>query len=814
VTIDGTTQGGYAGAPLIELDGSLAGTAVNGLNITSRASTVRGLVINRFSGAGIQLTTTGDNTIEGNFIGTDATGSSDLGNGGYGVVVSDAPNNTIGGIAAGARNVISGNDLGGITLFGAGAIGNRILGNYIGTDATGVTALGNYFGILMGTDNTTIGGTEAGARNVISGNSHRGVRMVGGSGNQVLGNYIGTDATGAVGLGNGGGVELEGASNTTVGGTGDGARNLISGNGFDGVSIEASGGVATGNQVLGNYIGTDAAGTSLLGNAGYGIRVGSGAGNNTIGGTAAGAGNVISGNGSGGLAISGSGSPGIEVLGNYIGTDISGKADLGNNGDGIFVSNADTTIGGTSAEARNVVSGNARSGIEFGSLASGSQMLGNYVGTDAAGTAALGNDENGVLVVGDVSIGGTGAGTTNVIAFNGTNGILVAGGTDNALRRNSTFSNGTLGIDLGSDGITPNDPADADEGPNHRQNFPVLTFAGSNIGETVVQGTLNSTPAKTFDIEVFSSPACDPLGYGEGKAFMASALVTTNSDGDGSFEVSFPTASLAGNLITSTATDSSGNTSEFSACLALGDPKADLSLSMADSPDPVAAGTVLTYHLTVTNNGPNIATGATLADTLSSKLIYQSATPSQGSCTKVATTVTCDLGAIAGHDSATVDIMVIATTAGVTTNTANANANEADPNASNNSATATTTVTPNGICTVMGTSGDDYLKGTSGDDVICGLGGADTILPGAGNDSVFGGDGDDLVKGGPGNDVLRGEAGNDLVIGGLGGDTLEGGDGDDTLKSRDRVSGNDSVDGGAGTDRCTADAGDTVVNCP
>ena len=293
IYLDGQTQAEFTTAttPIIELDGTAAG-GVNGLALVagSAGSTIRGFVINRFGDSGIVINgaTASGNTISGNYIGTDVTGVLDLGNIADGVEIIDAPTNIIGGTLAGARNIISGNDDDGVEISGATATGNTVLGNYIGTDVTGLLGLGNADeGIeISNASGNTVGGTIAGARNVISGNGDIGIKIdnIGAVGNVVLGNYIGTDVTGAVDLGNStDGIEISDAPNNTIGGTIAGARNIISGNDDNGILI--AGVTATGNIVQGNYIGTDVTGTLDLGNAEHGIFINA-APSNTIGGSA------------------------------------------------------------------------------------------------------------------------------------------------------------------------------------------------------------------------------------------------------------------------------------------------------------------------------------------------------------------------------------------------------------------------------------------------------------------------------------------------------------------------------------------------
>ena len=220
-----------------------------------------------------------DNTVEGNYIGTDAMGTSAMPNGEYGVEMTKATNNMIGGTAAGAGNVISGNLYSQVDIFGSGTSGNTLEGNYIGTDDSGTTMVaGGYYGVSIdyGAADDTIGGTTAGARNVISGNAIDGVDInsagvssndPGTSGNVVEGNYIGTDVTGTQPLGNGSGVEIYGGtSDNTIGGTSSGAANLIADNSGVGVFVGNNNtDAAIDNAILNN---------SIYGNGGLGIDLG------------------------------------------------------------------------------------------------------------------------------------------------------------------------------------------------------------------------------------------------------------------------------------------------------------------------------------------------------------------------------------------------------------------------------------------------------------------------------------------------------------------------------------------------------------
>src|SRR5262245_15376464 len=309
VTIDGSTQPGFTGSPIIELDGSRAGADVDGLRITAGSSVISGLVINRFSSDGIELSGNGGNIVKGCFIGTDATGTVDLGNAFRGLNIASS-NNTIGGTTAAARNVISGNNNTGIFMT-AGTTGNLVQGNFIGTNAAGTGAIGNGTGVATegqsgNSASHTIGGTALGARNIISGNNGPGISIGGTlSGSLVQGNFIGTDVTGSVAVGNvSDGVIINfGSANNTIGGTTAAARNVISGNGGNGVRSDYHP-----NTVQGNFIGTQANGVSPLGNGLNGVLVNSTV-DNAIGGPASGASNTIAFNGGAGVLVLGTSSP-------------------------------------------------------------------------------------------------------------------------------------------------------------------------------------------------------------------------------------------------------------------------------------------------------------------------------------------------------------------------------------------------------------------------------------------------------------------------------------------------------------------------
>lgn len=571
LTIDGTTQPGYAGTPIIEVttDGQVIG---DGLTITDGSSVLRGLVLNRFRGHAIKIESGGGNIIEGNYIGTDASGNAPAANYQNGVFIVGSTNNRIGGTTAAARNVISGN-FGNAVHMALGASGNSVQGNYIGVNAAGTTILSNENGVVIfnNAHNNTIGGTTAAARNIISGNRSYGVQVESNSnGNVVEGNFIGTNAAGDAALNNTSvNIRIASSSNTRIGGLtsspGAAPGNVV-------VSIFVVSG--TGTLIQGNLIGTNATGTARIQNFGIGVMVW---GDTLVGGSTSGMGNVISGFNNTAIATANAGAG--SIVGNYIGTDITGTKAIGN-GIGITIIGniKDTKIGGTTAAERNIISGNA-TGIELQN--SSAIIKGNYIGTDVSGTTALPNTASGIVVTRNSSgntIGGTETGARNIIAFNGGNGITVLpdsspffSSTKNVIRGNSIHSNAGLGIDLGANGITFNDSGDSDSGPNSLQNHPIVLSVTTGA-TSVIQGTLNSTASSSFTLDFYASNACNPSGYGEGAHHIGTAAVTTDANGNAGFNLPLSSSLPAGQAVTATALDTFGNTSEFSVCYEVGAP--------------------------------------------------------------------------------------------------------------------------------------------------------------------------------------------------------------------------------------------------
>jgi uncharacterized repeat protein (TIGR01451 family) len=564
VTIDATSQPGFAGQPVVQLSHGQTFPFNDGLTVgsTGGGTTIRGFVINGFVN-GVRVFSS-NNVIEGNYIGTDPTGTQAVPNStgvslnGLGFTVNA---NRVGGTTAAARNVISGNSNFGVAIFGGSA--------------------------------ASFGPAEAAAETA--------------SANLVYGNFIGVDVTGNAALANDGdGVYIADATANLVGDTTAGARNVISANDGTGVEIfrnftfEST----AGNLIQGNFIGLNAAGTAGLGNVGDGVVV---EGNSiTVGGTSAAARNVISGNGGAGVEIGAF----IPSLGGVIG---AGPAERGESGARVETDLAQNTL-----------------------------VQGNYIGTDAAGTGNVGNSAQGVAV-GTTStprpntvnntVGGTAAGAANVIAFNSTDGVALLSGSGNAVLSNSIFNNGGLGILRAA-------------GANNDQAAPALTSAVNTPTGVSVTGSLQSTPNTGFTIQFFSNQTCDPSGFGEGQTFIGSTAGTTDANGLLNFVANLTATTTAGQIITATATSAANNTSAFSNCQTVED-RADLALTLAASPPLVSPNSTATFTITLTNNGPSNANLVTVTASLSQNLTNVTCTATNGGvCSGTGTTRTITFGTL------------------------------------------------------------------------------------------------------------------------------------------------------------------------
>jgi hypothetical protein len=603
-TIMGPGAGNNAGLT-ITLDGSNISSQVDGLAIAAGNSTVQGLVIQNFYND-IHLMTNGNDTIAGNDLGSDSADSSNTG-----VFVDNVAINTIGGVTPGALNVVGGQT--GILMQGAGATGNYVDGDYIGTDGSQLLNSG-FFGVIIqdGSDNNVVGGTAPGAGNVISPlgwgiwlDFDGGVPV---SGNLIQGNYIGPNAAGdaePTGVVGGQGLGFykrfegvtisNGSSDNTIGGATSSARNVISGWAYQ-VRINNPVGAPepTGNVVEENYIGTTADGSAVLGpvaSHGDGVIQGPGVGNTTI------SGNLISGVGTA-VVLDGSGTL---VQGNLIGTNAAATGSIPN-AVGIQDFGNNNLIGGTAPVDDNTIGNSSALGVReagTGGAIEGNSIYGNAgpgveisgTGNSIDGNSIYANTGPGVWVQSDPFGSADPFGSFS-------DGVA----TSDSIEGNSIYGNGGLGIALGSIAVDVNgnpltlsqvqasvqsNPGlwDHDEpsstvvfndevfvdnlqhdGGNNDQNFPVLNSASSSTTSTFISGTFSEAaePDETLTLDFYANTSADPTGYGQGQTYLGSRTIDTDASGNASFNADFAVGNLTTDWISATATDQKGDTSEFS----------------------------------------------------------------------------------------------------------------------------------------------------------------------------------------------------------------------------------------------------------
>lgn len=611
VTVEGCRIGTNASAT--DSLPNLQGIAIN----NSYGNTIGGNVAyssrNIISGntdGGVVINGTGsyNNTLFGNFIGTDITGSTRIDNG-NGVVIMNSGNNTIGGHTAFERNIISGNFEAGVILNGSGADNNMIKGNYIGTDSTGTQILYNHAGIIIKSNSKSniIGGSAcSNEKNIISGNSEIGIYIEASDSNIMLGNYIGPDVTGLnmLKLGDSlfqaNGVEFNTVSKGNIlGGHNSTERNIISGNrvygviyygqahdnttinNFIGVDVSGvkkmpnatgicvdggsnynkmynnviSGNISYGifivttgtyyNEVKGNLMGTDANGMDTVAND-IAILLGGGAKYNIIGGYGVTDKNIISGNRYEGIEIADIGTDHNQIIGNYIGTNILSDASLPNHiGVGV-ATNPHNNIFDS-----NVVSGNKRFGFLFYEHADSNILINNRIGVADDGITSLRNNISGVVIMQSSKSNIVGMdGKGNIIANADSSGVVIGDNDSkfNTISSNSIYNNNMPGIVLLTNGA------------NDGIFTPVITTAGyyAPTQKTTILGQIASTVPQIIRIEVFKAER-NTGGYYEGKKYLGFSQTGL----DGMFCVIVDSL-VIGDSIVATATDEKGNSSMFS----------------------------------------------------------------------------------------------------------------------------------------------------------------------------------------------------------------------------------------------------------
>lgn len=504
--------------------------------------------------AGIVLNGTGtrNNNIKGNYIGVDITGSLSISNHTGVMLMSNSNKNTIGGTSSNERNVVSGNFEIGIYIEASDS--NTVIGNYLGPDASGENMLvkndtaiqGNGIELNTVSKYNVVGGTSSSERNIISGNRVYGLVYYGNSSfNNTSGNFIGTNVSGTKKLPNATGICVDGGSHhNTIN------NNLLSGNYSYGIFFVTTG--TNYNVFKGNKIGVNSMITDTIPNY-IGLIIAAGTKYNEIGGTSPGEGNLITGNYYNGIELADAGTDNNNISGNQIG---SVNALPGNyNGIAIATNPQQNLI------YRNTITKNKFTGIILFENASNNFIRQNYIGTDESGTADLGNGSSGIILVEGSSGNEI---FQNKIAYNDTAGIILYGNDTrfNTISQNSIFQNSLTGIDIFPFGFNANDPGDIDSGPNDMMNSPVFTSTIYNPadGKLWLNGTIDynvSNPAGII-IEVFKSIG-DSMGYGQAIEYLGNAVV----DASGHWFNAFPGAT-DGEKLLATATDLNGNTSEFS----------------------------------------------------------------------------------------------------------------------------------------------------------------------------------------------------------------------------------------------------------
>ncbi len=711
VTIDGSTQPGYSNAPVVELSGANAGANANGFKIAAGNCVIRALAVNRFKNDGIQITNGVGSRVEGCYLGVAPDGFTRRGNGAAGVRIAGVNfgvqttgTNVIGGEAAAAHNLISAN-LYGIWL--SETTDNLIAGNIIGADATGSFDVGNTnMGIFCyyQAGLNVIGGTNAGARNLISGNGEEptlyagdGIRLDSSSSNSIFGNFIGVNVDGTYAIPNGEhGVNIQYGLFNLVGGAAAGQSNLISGNLVHGVNLGGSGGgesifnyagtpppLPDGNVIQGNLIGVTLTGALPLGNGYDGVYLN--ANFNTVGGTNAGAGNVIAYNGNNGVEVGYH--PGNLVLGNSIYANTNLGIDLG----GDYVTYNDAGDGDTGANnfqnypvlSRAVT--NAAQTIITASLNSANNLTYRVELFDNPTNDPSGYGE-GQTYLGFTDVTTDGGGN---VSFTFTNPAALPLGhyltaTATAPDGNtSEFSFARKVVSANTLDLAVTLAESADPVP-HFTNF-TYTITATNYGPT--NATAVFVTNRLSSGLTFVSAAAS-----QGSAPQSAGVVTWNvgalADGVGAslvITVHGNVTALESNSVVAVAAQVENDTSNNSAVETTSIGIADLGMSLADSPDPVVAGHPLTYTLTVTNLGPDAASGSVANFYLDGSQVFNGASISQGTFAQYGNFIQATFNTINAHAIATLTVTAIPTAVGTNFSNGNLSRLEYDPDTVNDS---------------------------------------------------------------------------------------------------------------------------------
>ncbi len=715
VSIDGSTQPGFSSPPIIGISGTQL-SAGDGLSILASNTSIQSLAIFGFSkGDGIKITASKVN-VQGCNIGVDQSNASAVANK-IGIEIVGGQNNVIGGTGSLSPNMISGNSTNGI-LIDSNASNNAVLGNFIGTDNTGLIAIANGgIGVYVKGTKNRIGGDQAGQGNVISGNGGNGIQLEGffSSGNNLIeGNKIGVSSDASQPLGNkGAGIFLFVSDSNTIGGTTSGALNVIGGNGplSDGIMTQDS----KYNLIQGNYIGTNPDGATNLGNSGDGIFIfGNGSGT-TIGGTLSGAGNVIAYNGTPdpffknvGVRLSSS-SVNVPILSNSIYGNVGIGIDL--NGDGVTLNdNQDLDTGANNlqnfpvitsaatAAGRTQIIGSLNSTPNgtfllqfFSSPASLADSTGYGQGKTLLGFTTVTTDGSGnasfsVTLAKPSSVG-------DIVSATATTSPTASGNTSE-FAQDVTITQGKVS-DL-SVTLTDNpDPATTDNTVTYTAT--VLNSGSSDATNVQFNQTLpgglfpdlvndpTSLTSSQGTVLISNGAIVGNLGtIPVGQSVTVTLKVTPTTAGTIS-----TTASVQGDHIDINTTNNSATQSTTVFI------PSDLAVTITPVSNPAIEGQKTAFVALITNNGPGLATGVTFDAPLPANTTFVGAFPGQGTAGISGSSIHADLGTMAKGVTVAVRIVLIPNTTGTLSLSGSLGFDEIDLDPSNNSATGTVAVVPN-----------------------------------------------------------------------------------------------------------------------
>jgi uncharacterized repeat protein (TIGR01451 family) len=704
--INGSTAAGFSNAPLVQITGLGSNGNVSGpaFNVSAANSRLSDLIINNFVGDAVRVFGA-NTTIDGDWIGIDATGTAAASNTGDGLFIGSA-NNSIGGIAF-LPNVIAANGNNDIEINGSAATGNIIEHTYVGTNASGTAVLNTTpagYGIAISSAKNTIGGPTTPGNfsnfgNLISG-TQEGITLFSGANQNVIeGNLIGTDITGNVPLGNVDfGIYVSGGSNNTIGGLNGGFFNVISGNGNDGIRVQ--GVTATLNQIQGNLIGVGLDRTTAVGNGHWGVQI-NGASNNVVGGTVFDGtfpayGNTINNNGTlgtggGVLVVRGTGD-GILSNGIYNNNGLPGISLNGANA-GVkapVITQAQSGAGQTRITGTYTGTPNTAYRIQFFSSQTANptgigdgqtylpDVMDPFTGfpgdldifTDAQGKASINCVLTPLVPVGFFV---TATATQNVIVTNNTSPFSTAVASTQA-----AVTDLSVGI------VAPN-PAPLLDQP-YEYDITVKNNGPNDATGVVLTDTLptNSTLISTTGGTVTGGVLTDNIGpLATGASVTIVLFVKPTATGK-----LIDTASVTGNELDPVSTNNTATTATQSGPIVA--PNSDLQVSLTPDSSTVAVGSPVTYFLSIGNNGPSTASGTTVTIQFPSTFQNIAVMPDQGAYTiNPDNSVTINTGIVPASSATTVKLVATPTVTGSEDTTAIVSSNVLDPNPNNNGATAT-----------------------------------------------------------------------------------------------------------------------------